>query len=818
MAKAAPRLSTLSEERAAAAKQARERYLAQVAANCAEEVKRAKRVAEDTREKKAAEHLKLKEDMEEKLAEAERRRALYQQNQRRPRTISLPALEERKVVPNRSKPRDDEEAARLIQKAWRNRQRRKILRDFMQLGLTVENIQNTSFEDVGQLLSHKNVLTCTTELLKLFGLQDGEASGVSERTAVRTFLSIFLLLGHPAHVLGKEGVQEQDLITKAENLLLLFGEIIAIQPSDASFSPLASRLNALAETYSSFEAAFIAWKDHDSTVLVQTMLAQFLELEAIWQTVKNDINGDVAEDYREGIRNNQTQVLVGLKKLAGPENALKMIRDALRLSRKTRLKKENKEGDTTPRAALNPVNPSTPAAQPSIRSPPGVDLAEPPTQFQSWLAKQSRSLVPDNRTIVHELAINNEYRIDTESRRDQRDAVIQSLVKGIRETINSGTGDVWIVAAAEIMRHKLLGLLPSGKTLHNLISERLDPKLIASQVKFGSFSYQDFFSFMNTVLPRLCAPARDEEVKALFDDSSEDLVERLAKLDFVIDLLCLDNANYTLLRYAPLLIKEAASYEQSMFSRVIGDRPLSKTVLWWNRARARAQEEASRRLNNGVASDLNRVSSDKIYMLGLANLAIAVAPLEATEIPETLEQDFERLNRMRLNILRMITIDSILVTAKNLLKRDVRSQWKIEAQRMWDLPIDNPQAFFSIIDSRHAMPATTKAQLCGTIERVLMDAKARQTVHPVMKVLFQKLKTHVFTRLSASSAEERIRATTTSSEVLASNGLPEFVEQIGTLVGELIRVGEVDRAAHGNWYDEVSLQVAAAGETDSSAS
>lgn len=801
MAKAAPRLSTLSEERAAAAKQARERYLAQVAANCAEEVKRAKRVAEDTREKKAAEHLKLKEDMEEKLAEAERRRALYQQNIRRPRTISVPAVDERKVV---RKPLKDDDAARVIQKAWRNRQRRKVIYDFMKLELTVENIQNTGFEDAGQLLSREDVLTCTSKLLKLCGLQDSDGGGNGERIAVRTFLSTFLILGHPAHVFDQVGVQERDLVEKAENLLLLFGGIVAASPGGSRFSPLASQLIVLGEAYSSFQTAFAAWKDHDSSVLVQTMLAQFLELDAIWQTVKDDTNGDVAADYREGIRKNQVQILVGLKKLAGPEIALKMIRDALRRTRNISFRK-NAGKDVRPRAALNGTDPPSSTAQ-RTPQPPGIASAEPRTQIQAGEARSGKpqSMIPDNRVILHELAVNKEYRIDTEARTEERNAVMKATVEKIRETMNSGIGDVWIVVIAELIRQKLLALIPAGTSLHTLISERLDPDLIASQVKFGSFSYHEFFSFMNTVLPKLCAPARDEEVKALAADPSEDPVERLAKLDYVIDLLSLDNANYTLQKHAPFLIKEASSYEQKIFAKEIGDRPLSKTLQWWTRSKTKLQEEASRR----PASNANRVSSVKIYLQGITDLAIGISPLEASDTPETLELDLNRFNRTRLSVLRMITISTILVTAKNFLRRDVRSQWKVEAQRMWDLPYDGSQSFLSIIDSRHAMPASTKAQLGSTIERVLTDAKSRQITDPVSKVLLKKVKAHIFTRLSASSAEERIRATTTSSQVLASGGMSEFVEQVGSLIGELTRVGEVDRASHGKWYDNISIQLA----------
>ncbi|KAI4240133.1 MAG: hypothetical protein L6R42_011578, partial [Xanthoria sp. 1 TBL-2021] len=322
LAKAAPRASTSSEERALAAKQAREKFLAQVAANCAEEVKRAKRVAEDTREKRAAEHLRLKEDMIERLAEAEKRRSLLQQNQRRPRTATLPSVEERKVLIRR--PRNETEAAKVIQKAWRNSKRRSIVSDFLELGLTLENVQKTSFEDVGSLLSQDKVLETTTKVLRMYGLQDNDSDATGERTATRTFLSAFLVLGHPAQVLSQEGEQEKDLIEKAKNALLCFDTVVV----NPSLSPSANQLELLSDAYASFQTAFTAWKDRDSSVLLDTMLAQFVELDAIWQTVKNDKEGLVAEDYREGIQQNQTLLLVRLKRLAGPDKAMKMITEA----------------------------------------------------------------------------------------------------------------------------------------------------------------------------------------------------------------------------------------------------------------------------------------------------------------------------------------------------------------------------------------------------------------------------------------------------------------------------------------------------------
>ena len=124
---------------------------------------------------------------------------------------------------------------------------------------------------------------------------------------------------------------------------------------------------------------------------------------------------------------------------------------------------------------------------------------------------------------------------------------------------------------------------------------------------------------------------------------------------------------------------------------------------------------------------------------------------------------------------------------------------------MWDLPFSSPPAaFISIVESRYALPPTTKQQLTGTVTRLLTDARTGEVSHPVMKVLVKKIRMHVLARLVASSAEERIRTSTTASEVLGSSGMPESVARIGDMVQELGRIAEVDRKAHGQWYDEVA--------------
>lgn len=807
MVKAAPRVTTNSEERALAAQQARERYLAQVKANCAEEVKRSKKVAEEQREKRAAEHLKLKEDMQERHAEAERRKALLDQKLRRARTVSLPMANEKKSTTYVWKPRNEVEAASIIQRAWQNRQRRQVIQEFLRLGLTVDAVKKTSFEEVGALLAQENVNLCTTRMLKLCGLKEIDGDDAAEKAAVRTFLSSFLVLGHPAQVLSKEGEQEQDLVDKAEQLLLHFNRII--EEDRPTHTSLTAQLAELSEAYTSFQRAFAAWKSDDSSYLISNMLAQFVELDAIWQTVKDDKDGAVAEDYKEGIQQNQTLVLVRLKRLAGPERAMKMIKDAVRASRKARSKKKPVT-DIKPRATpVEQKQQIAPSELPQVVTAPHADISNRTASDESMPAKRklaSITLLPDNRTLMHELAINKEYKIDLQPHLDMRERVINALKDNMQQGLDLAGNEVMILALADLIHDKLLRLLTPGNSLYVLISDALDPQLMATQVKNRAFSYDKFFAFMYTVLPKLCAPVRDSEIKALTEQPSTDPIEQMARIYWVIDLLLLDHMNFMLMSYAPKLLDSLVDWEQREFTTQLNRQFPNKTFKWWKSAVAKAKDEPSRRTASGTAA---RLTANRIYMHGLVDIAIATGEIQGADIPETLELDSQRLERIRSDTLRMITIASILLTAKNLLRRDVRSLWRNECQRMWDLPLtSSPTAFVSVVESRYALPPTTKTQLTGTIGRLITDARECQVTHPVMKVLLKKVQTHILSRLAASSSEERIRTSTTASEVLGSSGMLEFVGRVGEMVQELGRVADVDREAHGKWYDEVAKRAA----------
>lgn len=847
------------EERALAAHQSRERLLAEITAKCEEEVRRAKKKAEDNREKKAADHARLRIEMAEKFAETEKRRVLYQSH-RRQRTNSLPATEEKKMAREVTRSLNQDAAAKTIQRVWKTYHAKMVMQQFQALGINVGHIHDMIFEDVGALLSEDRVLDTMARVLRLCGLQDMSNGTMGGRGAVRTFLSSYLIVTHPREVLSSNGEQEQDLISKARELLVAFDQVTSLLLSGCCApSAISTDLQTLCETYNVFFSAFHAWKTHDSSVLTEIMLAQFAELELIWQTVKDDWAGGVADDYREGIRQNQVTLLARLKRLIGSEKAMHMVRSSLKEAKRDRKRSTSKQ--SIPRSAAEEGPSSNEVPTESTPSPLSETFNDstilqeldkqrvsPHEQFAKIL-----TALPENRTLVHELLINKEFRVDETHYTEPRKQIMRHMCIMMRRDVEAGMGVNWTIAMATVIQDRLLRSLRPGNSLYVLISEVLDPKLVENQYKAGTFSYENFFGFMNTILPKLCAPYRDPQVQAFAENTSGDAIDRLTRLMGIIDLLSLDHTNFMIRIAAPQLIQEAPGYEQRTFEKSLqeGNVDLGKVRRFWRTHRKIIVDEMKKRDPENVNGE-PRPSAARVYAHGLTDLALSNAAVSNDLIPETLELDRQRLLVLHATAYRIVATASILLTAKNLLKRDVRSQWKAEADRILSLDFNDitPDRVQSILESTHPMPSSASTQLAGTIRRVLGPVATACTVasgvpqtivevvtdsdssmpeafsdestnnddqrtaptsfgDPVARLILSRLRAHVLSRLSASSASERIRATTTASQSLAGAGMPEFVNAVGKLVEELEKVREVDWLCHGIFYERVLEEGAA---------
>lgn len=893
MAKAATKDTSVSEERALAAQLTRERNLAEIAATCAEEVKRAKAVAESMKEKREQDLQKLKTQIEERMAEASRRREELRRNAankasspsrargqsqsmgpNRRATRALPDVKEESKEPER-RILTPEMAAGQIQWWWRATMRRRIVSQFQALGLTIDGVREATFEHISALLGQDSVLLITSKILRICGLQEGAVGSVSEMAAVRTFLSAFLILGHPAQVLSnkddkgeKEQVgaalahplskddlanpQLQELVGKARDLLICFENILPRLTSTNRHMPPPTLSAELPEAYASFYNAFIAWKARDSGALIDVMLMQFVELDAIWQTVKDSTDPSVTESYRQSIQDNQLMLLVRIKRLAGAEQGKKMVHQAVRKARKARA--ESKPiGDTKPREADHTVETAMgdlgtaeaaaqtedPAASP-VPSSPASGLGE---VVQVEIRVPRNRLLPDNRVLTHELAIDKNFRLSAEVYKEQRAAFLAPLFQQMRDTME-GEGQqehfILLLEVAKEIRGKLQRFVQPGKSMHTFIGEVLDTEVAYQQFQTGSFSYEKFFSTMGQLLPKLCAPVRDDEVKDLVEQKlrNGNYVDRLEALMGFVDVMSSDHANYMLSLTAPTILQRSAEYEAKVFADALETKQhdLSAAKAAWRATRGKLLAEAARRDPEGINHPASRPTPDKIYAQMLVDIFTRLGqPVALEEMPEMLRLDHSRVVRCGALTRRIVTAGAILLQCKNILKRDVRMPWRAEAGRLMtvleaaddrrlssDGSEDGDQAVvvdgvMAALEAGRCMPEATKANLRALVAKITAasrdvvssgsSSRGTDPTEPVLRLLLNRLRGHIFARVASASASEKVRTASTAGEKLAGLGLAEFVDKVREMVDEIGRVGTVDREAHSVWWEAVAAEV-----------
>ncbi|KAK4195132.1 T-complex protein 11-domain-containing protein [Triangularia verruculosa] len=884
LAKAATKDTSASEERALAAAQARERNLAEIAASCAEEVKRAKAVAESMKEKREQEARKMKTQMEEKLAEAERRRDEFRsrnstKNRGRERGQSLGT---RKSPPVESLPDADTDtsdamelsepapmtedvAVSKIQWWWRALQRQRSVAEFSALGLSIDAVRETSFDKVTVLLSQEKVLLVTSRILRICGLDEGTPGSVEEMAAVRTFLSAFLILGHPSQVLSnKEGQpveepeqdgsglakpipkdelpnpQSQELVGKARDLLVSFENILGRLTSSNNFTPPPALFTAFSEVYATFHNAFIAWKARDSSSLVELMVMQFVELDAIWESVKDSTDGSVDQVYKKSIRDNQLLLLVRIKKLAGPARGKQMVADAVKAARRAKAKKP--VGDMKPRVADHSITETAMGvlgveegtqqdASSQMPTPPSTPARKRDTFKVNVIIPSQKSLLPDNRIVVHELAINKEFRTEPHEYHEQQADLLNPIFEDMRATMHSQNQEAHfflLLRVAESIREKLQRLVKPGNSMHSFIGELLDTEIAKQQFAMGSFSYEKFFEAMGSLLPKLCAPVRDEEVKKLTEEklSQGSYVDRLEALNGFIDVMLSDYANYLLQLAAPQLVTQAPAYEAKAFAADLEARhyDLSVALRTWKATQQKVLVEASRRDPEGVNHPSSRPTANRIYAQMLVDLFTQPSPVALEDMPEMLRLDHKRAVEAGRLTRRIVITGAILLQCKNLLKRDVRAPWRNEAQRIFavlerneqqsDMTLDVAvEGIMAALEAGRSMPAATKGQLKGLVGKFLVAGAEAATLprdvevrEPVLRLLLSRLRGHILARLAAVSTSDKVKFTSTAGEKLAGLGLAEFVDKVRDMVDMLGRVSVVDREAHGVWWDQVAEQ------------
>lgn len=833
-AKAAPRISN-SEEKALAAQAAREKLLAEITARCAEEVRRAKEVAEETREKKAAEHARLEAQIAEKFADAARRKSNYQMNTRRPRTASLAAVEEKKIEPTELKKIGRTAAVKVIQRSWRKSYGRRLACSFRDAGIGVDLLASKDFEHVTKLISGELTMTVALRMMQFLGLQDNETDETAKRGAARVFLSAFMVVAHPVPTFshgGKEP-QEQDLIRRAQAMTSAIQTCIDALTCDQKLHLAKGHLQAL---FLNFTSGFHAWKTQDLGILADVWVASFVNFDLIIQATKDSNDGHVAEDYLNAIKTEQTKILVHLKRLLGPDKALDRVRRAVRRARRDRAARKTKgPAENVPRAST-PIDMDIDAVPTNFLTPPATPREAQQSETASSFLKKlelSMTVLPSNREIAHEIQVSGNFEIHEHPWTDARDTFMTALKRDMRSSLQHGGTEAeadWTHAMVILIKNKLLQVVTPKHNLYERINTFLDARLLAQQVQKGMFVYNEFFLTLANIIKHLCSPGRDELVRQFSEDTESDTVERLFRLIHIIDLMILDYLNFQFRIAASAVRHKGHEHEHLIFEKDLNENrhSLDKTRAFWSRGRA------------AVISNTPQPNPNAVYARALTDLVLSNAPIDHNKLPETLFFDWLRLLDLRARAFHIVAIASVLLTSKLRLRRNREALWAREAEQLMRIDIHATDAASIVrqIESGHMMPDTTRAGLMDFVSRVLPTAvlaatqlqAAKQEHYQMMRerrgfnqnkardpadqdvyfreqvaaYILKSLREHIYIRLSASSTAEKIRATSGAAATLARIGMPEFLGEVAGMVDVLERVKNVDLKSHEKWYDLIA--------------
>lgn len=188
--------------------------------------------------------------------------------------------------------------------------------------------------------------------------------------------------------------------------------------------------------------------------MLKYIIAQFVELDAIWQTVKDDEHDHVTKDFKETIRKTQVEVFQAIRKLAGDQTK-DLIKRAIKKSR-------NERTAQTPRGAYR--REASPESVHQAAAPVAAAANRP--QRQSTLPlrpapareEERPKYVSDPlRQVMHDLVVDGDYRIKKLPKSPLEDIVATQMKRAffdlMREGIDAGNTQKWVpIMAADVKK------------------------------------------------------------------------------------------------------------------------------------------------------------------------------------------------------------------------------------------------------------------------------------------------------------------------------------------------------------------------------
>ncbi|KAM8914406.1 LOW QUALITY PROTEIN: T-complex protein 11-like protein 1 [Spinachia spinachia] len=223
----------------------------------------------------------------------------------------------------------------------------------------------------------------------------------------------------------------------------------------------------------------------------------------------------------------------------------------------------------------------------------------PPTASSSRQVDLENCLL--NLNLAHEIMVNRDFCFTprspaTDSLQGRVTEVVhRAFWDRLREQLSSDPPDyshaVTLLREVKTTLESLL--LPGHVRLRAQLHQVLDMELIQQEVDHGALDLLRLAEYIINTMASLCAPVRDQAVRALRD--LRDPVELLREIFGVLGLMKTDMVSFTIQSLRPHLLQQAVQYERAKFQQILDQQPasLDDPTAWLQAAAVAARSEAA---------------------------------------------------------------------------------------------------------------------------------------------------------------------------------------------------------------------------------
>uniref|UniRef100_A0A914YY66 T-complex 11 n=1 Tax=Panagrolaimus superbus TaxID=310955 RepID=A0A914YY66_9BILA len=217
------------------------------------------------------------------------------------------------------------------------------------------------------------------------------------------------------------------------------------------------------------------------------------------------------------------------------------------------------------------------------------------------------------------------------------------------------------------LKEMILGLLTESQVnVRQLVESGLDPALIKQQIQNNAFDLKTLLTFVMDVLSKLCAPARDEAMEKLKQET--DIISAFRGIFEFVEMMKLDMANFTVSKNRSTIEIYAAEYEREQFLKVLEVDPQGNTALKNYLHKILADYFTS---NPQIQSQTELSNTQVKELIAQFYMFLFDSPPSIPEFPETLKMDELRIRALSEKYLQLILVISTIFVSGNIIGREI---------------------------------------------------------------------------------------------------------------------------------------------------